>query len=294
MISLDVLTPYHGDPEYLYRAVDSVRALEDTDWRMTIVEDCYPGGEAVQRRIEAIGDDRIRYLRNEKNLGVAGNKHRTIREATREYFTVLDADDLMLPTYGKQIAALVARRPDAALLQPAVEVIDERDVPHFPLPDRVKSWARPTTGDGILSGETAVASLLRGNWLYTPALTYRRDIAQDLVERPDSDAVHDLAMVVDILLRGGTLVLGAEVAFRYRRHKQSHSSTVARSGERFAQERAYFIDIESELRARSWHKAAAAARHRVFSRLNALSQLPGAASARQTDAVRSLLRHALS
>ncbi|WP_424186240.1 glycosyltransferase family 2 protein [Actinokineospora sp. G85] len=293
MISLDIVVPYYGNPDYLMRTVGSVRALEDTDWRLTILEDCFPDGAAVEKTVNAIGDERINYLRNDKNLGVAGNKHRALREAKQDYFVMLDADDIMLPNYGREIARLLERHPGASMVQPGIQVIDEQDQPHLPLADKAKALARPRGGEMELRGEPAATSLLRGNWLYTPALTYRRDISRDLVQRPDSDAVHDLAIVMDILMRGGNLVLGDQVAFKYRRHRSSHSSTVARDGTRFRQERRYFVDMQRELADFGWPKAARASRNRVFSRLNALVQVPWALRARDLDVTRGLLRHAL-
>jgi len=50
----EFLIPYYGDPAYLLAAVRSIQALEDTDWTLTIVEDCYPDGPgraAAGRRV---------------------------------------------------------------------------------------------------------------------------------------------------------------------------------------------------------------------------------------------------
>lgn len=293
MIAMDVLIPYYGDPEYLMQAVASVRALVDTDWRLVIVEDCYPDGELVEKRVAELDDKRIHYVRNEKNLGITENVHRCLELAERDHFLIMGADDLVQPSYGQVLAGLLERRPDAAMLQPAVQVVDEQGRPYLPLPDRVKQAIRPRTDVTELHGEAAVVSLLRGNWLYTPALTYRRDRIADVVRRPAIDAVHDLAMVVDMLMRGGRLVVSREVAFRYRRHRSSHSSSHARNGQRFIQEKNYFTTIEAELRELGWPAAARAARHRLLSRFNALTHLPGALRSGERAVAGRLLAHAL-
>jgi len=295
VIELELLIPYYGEPRYLHEAIAGVRALDDTDWRLTIVEDAYPGGAAVERQVAALGDDRIRYLRNERNVGVNANVHRCIQLAERDRFVITGYDDRVLPNYGKVVAGLLARHPDAALVQPAVAVVDEDGRPHRPLPDRIKALAGPRgrghgTGDVVLEGEPAVASLLRGNWLYTPALCYRREALQRAPFRPGIDAAHDLAFVVDVLLAGGKLVVGGEVCFAYRRHRRSHSSSFARSGVRFEQERRYFDDIGAELRDRGWRRAERSARRRVLSRLNAATQLPRALRHPAPGTLRTLLR----
>ena len=291
---LEFLIPFHGEPRYLHEAIAGIRALVDTDWQLTIVEDAYPGGTEVERQVAALGDDRIRYLRNERNLGVNANVHRCIQLAERDHFVITGHDDKVRPNYGQVVAGLLAHHPDAALVQPAVEVVDEDGRPHRPLPDRIKALASPGgRREVVLQGQPAVASLLRGNWLYTPALCYRRDALQRAPFRPGIDAAHDLAFVVDVLLDGGTLVVGTEVCFAYRRHRRSHSSSFARSGVRFEQERRYFDGIGTELRDRGWHSAARSARRRLLSRLNAATQLPQALRHAQPAALRSLLRQSL-
>ncbi|WP_194924363.1 glycosyltransferase [Catenulispora pinisilvae] len=288
---IEFLVPYYGSPEYLHQTIASVRALEDTDWRLTIVEDAFPDGPAVESTVLALGDDRIRYLRNEQNLGNNANTYRCIELARGDWFAMPGADDLVNPNYGRAVADLIRRHPNAAMVQPAVEVIDEDGQPHFPLPDKIKRLTRPGHDEVVLKGDTGAASLLRSNWLYTPASCYRREHLQKVHYRADIDAAHDLAFIVDVLMAGGEIAVGTEVAFRYRRHGTSHSSAFARSGRRFEQERKYFEDIQIELAALGWKTAERAARRRLLSRLNALSQLPGAALARDGGAAKAMLRH---
>jgi glycosyltransferase involved in cell wall biosynthesis len=293
VIELDVLIPYYGDPEYLMAAVESVRAMAEVDFRMVIVEDAYPDGKAVEKRVLDLGDDRITYLRNEKNLGTTRNVHRCLEFAERDLILMMGADDIVLPNYGQALARLLDSYPDAALLQPGVQVVDEQGTPYRPLPDRVKELMAPKAEVVELHGEAGVASLLRGNWLYTPAVTYRRKSIIDIPKRFDVDAVHDLALIVDVLMRGGRLVVSREVAFQYRRHRAGHSSSHARTGKRFIQEKNYFTAVEKELAELGWPAAARAARHRLLSRFNALTQLPGALRSGEREVAGRLLAHAL-
>jgi glycosyltransferase involved in cell wall biosynthesis len=290
---IEFLIPYYGSPEYLHQTIASIRALEDTDWRLTVVEDAYPDGEAVERDVRALGDERIRYVRNEKNLGNNGNTYHCIELAEADWFAMPGADDLVKPNYGRVVADLIRRHPDAAMVQPAVEVIDEHGEPHFPLPDKIKRLTRPGDGEVVLKGDSGAANLLRSNWLYTPASCYRREYLQKVPFREGIDAAHDLAFIVDVIMAGGEVVVGTEDAFRYRRHGSSHSSSFARSGQRFEQERRYFQDIQGELAALGWKNAERAARRRLLSRLNALSQIPGAALARDAGAAKAMLRHSV-
>lgn len=293
-MELEFLIPFYGNPDYLLQAVDRIRALENTCWQLTIVEDAHPQGRVVEEKVRALGDDRIRYRRNERNLGVNANIHQCIQLAEWDHCVIMGCDDLVLPNYGTAVAALLERYPDAALVQPHVEVVDEAGRQHFPLPDRIKSLIGPGgRREIVLHGQRGVTSLLHGNWLYTPAACLRRAAFQKAPFRPDIDAAHDLAFVVDVLLAGEFLVAGTEVAFQYRRSRTSHSSSSARNGQRFDQERRYFAEIGGELQRLGWHRAQRAARLRATSRLNALTQLPGAMRANDRAAATVLLKHAL-
>lgn len=294
MFSLDVLMPYYGNPEYLMRAVASVRRLEATDWRLTIVEDVHPQGRETEQRIADLGDDRIRYLRNDQNLGVARNTFKAMSFGERDFLVLMDYDDMLLPNYGAAVGRLFARHPQAVIVQPGIEVVDENDEPYLPLPDRVKRFVGPVNKDTLLSGQRAAVSILRGNWTYAPAICYRREAAAKLRYRPETATnTHDLARLVDLMMLGGSLAVGGEIAFRYRRHRRSESSTEARTGERFEQERRYYRQIAGELDAIGWTAARRAARTRLFSRLNALTRVPGAALHANGGALAALLRHAV-
>jgi hypothetical protein len=288
---LDVMVPYYGDPELLLAAVASAQALEDVEWRLTVLEDVHPDGPGTERRVRSLGDPRIRYLRNETNLGVSANMFRGIELAEYEHFVILDFDDILLPNYGSVVRDLFAGHPDAAVVQPGIEIIDERGRPYRPLPDRVKAYSGPVNRDVEIRGEAAAISLLRSNWTYGPSLCYRSSFAKKLHLRPNTDYISDLGRIVDMIMDGGSFVVGSEIAFQYRRHRTSHSSTGARDGTRFRQERLYYDTIRAELARMGWHRASRAARVRLFSRLNAAAQLVGAARMRDAALARQLMTH---
>ena len=142
--------------------------------------------------------------------------------------------------------------------------------------DKVKRRiAAPARKAGLISGEDAVKSLLSGNWLYTPSLLYRQSALSKIPYRPDIDAVHDLAFMVDMLMEGGNLLVDEREVFRYRRHQASDSSTRVKDGKRFDEELRYYGLIAKELRAKGWNAAARSADLHLSSRLHALMVAAG-------------------
>lgn len=292
-MTVHIVIPFYGEPRYLEDAVASVRAQRNADWLLTVVDDGYPGTRAAEH-LRALGDDRIEYRRNDARLGPNGNTYRCSRLGRTEYLCMMGADDLLEPDYLDVVLAGFRRGPDVVAVQPGVTVIDEDGAPHTGLTDRVKAvLGRRARERGEIAGEAAARSLLLGNWLYTPALCYRSSAVADVPFHEGIDAIHDLAFVMDLLVRGGRLVLEPAVAFRYRRHRSSDSSTRARDGIRFEQEQRYYREVADELRGLGWNRAARAADLHVFSRLHALTMAASLVAGRDLRRAGAMVGRAL-
>ncbi|MFP3464440.1 glycosyltransferase family 2 protein [Leifsonia sp. SIMBA_070] len=291
-MTIDIMMPFYGDPDQLRAAVTSVLAQTDPDWRLVVIDDQYPDrtpGEWVQ----SIGDPRVQYLLNETNLGVSGNFSRSLQLVESEHFVLMGCDDELEPGYIAQMRSAVARFPGTSYFQPQVSVISDRGRAVLPLADRVKRWSRPSKSHPvILQGERLAVSLLRGNWTYFPSICWRTEAVRAANGfDPEYEIVLDLALQLTIITRGGTMALLPEPTFRYRRHEASVSSSTARYGGRFDEERRFFHDVAAHLDAMGWRRAARAARRHVTSRLNAATKLPGAIRVGDRDGRSSLLRH---
>ncbi|MDR1152059.1 MAG: glycosyltransferase [Bifidobacteriaceae bacterium] len=290
--AIDIMIPYWGDPGRLVAAVDSVRAQTRPDWRLKVVDDCYPdptAGLAVQ----ALGDPRITYVRNETNLGITGNFRACVTMARAEYTVVMGCDDLLAPGYVATIGEAVGRYPGADIVQVGVEVIDDVGRPASGLVDTVKRRALAPRGPEpvVLAGEAAAASLLRGNWLYWPSLAFKTATIQRHDFRDGYPVIQDLALLIDMVLDGARLLYYPRVAFTYRRHRESASEQAARAGDRFEGEARYYRLAARLMDEAGWTRAARIARRRVISRFHAATLMPRAFASRDRAAVRLLARH---
>jgi hypothetical protein len=139
--------------------------------------------------------------------------------------------------------------------------------------------------------------LLRGNWTYFPSICWRTAVLKKHGFRRDLDVTLDLALQLEIVADGGSLVVdsgaASEYTFEYRRHDESVSSWTASNGSRFDEELSVFRWAEQKMTGLGWHRAARAARHHYSSRLNALSQLPRAITAHDATGARSLTAYAI-
>lgn len=292
--AFDVMIPYYGDVPLLRAAVRSVQAQDGDDWHLTVVDDGREPG--VPEWFAALGDPRVSYLRNPRNLGVTGNFNRCVELARAPHVVLMGCDDLMLPGYLRAVRRALRRSPGAAMVQPGVQVVDAAGRPRSSLVDAAKRWvyapAAIRSAPALLGGEDLAVSLLRGNWLYFPSVCWRTEALRRHPFRADLGVIQDLAVVVDLLLDGGQLATDPEVCFRYRRHAVSASSAQAVTGARFDEARSFFLTTAARLTAHGWPRASRAAHHHWSSRLHALTLLPAAAPAPHPTA--ALLTHAFA
>ncbi|CAM5511020.1 glycosyltransferase family 2 protein [Streptomyces avidinii] len=292
MSRFEILLPYYGDVALMQDAVRSVLAQDGADWRLTVVDDGREPG--VPEWFEQLADPRVRYLRNDRNLGVTGNFNRCVELAEYEYLVLMGCDDLMHPNYLQVVRAAADREPSAAMIQPGVQVIGTDGLPFDTLGDRTKRklYAPKGPGRALLGGEELATSLLRGNWLYFPSICWRTEAVKRFGFRTDLGVIQDLALVVDLLVAGETLATTPEVCFSYRRHAESESSAKAYTGHRFEEAKRFFVETADRLDRHGWPRAAKVSRLHLSSRLHALTLLPGAAKKAGRPGVSAMLRHA--
>jgi glycosyltransferase involved in cell wall biosynthesis len=292
---LHVFIPYWGDEDLLFEAVESVLAQDDERWLLTVIDDCYPS-DRVAPYFAAIADPRVEYVRNAENVGITANFRRSVTSARTPFVTVLGSDDRLLPNYVSTILAAVRAHPDADVVECGVIVIDQDGRASSPLVDRVKSRLLRPRAQGehvVLRGEEMANSLIRGNWLYWPSLALNAERVSAIDFREGFPIIQDLALLMDVAFADGTLVFAPVDAFEYRRHDDSASQKTLLDGRRFTDERRYFALAARLADARGWRRTAAIARRRVFSRLHALSVLPGVMGRGTSEGRRSAIAHVL-
>jgi GT2 family glycosyltransferase len=293
MTTFDIMLPYYGDVALMQAAVRSVIAQTDPDWRLTVVDDGKEPG--VPEWFASLGDDRVRYQRNERNLGVTGNYQKCLGLVEFDHMVMMGTDDIMLPNYLATVRSIVTEYPDVAIVQPGVEVIDGTGRVVRTLADEVKKrlYAPRLTARRAMGGEELATSLLRGDWLYFPSICWRSDAVKKLDFRPGLEMIQDLALVIDLIQAGERMAVDPTICFQYRRHKISTSAVGAVAGTRFTEAREYFLDAADQMAQHGWPRAARASRWYVSSRLHAITLMPTAVRTGNMAGLRNLTRHAL-
>lgn len=110
----DVVMPLYNKCDYVEASIRSVLAQPRLN-QLIVVDDGSTDGGADRVAALAQEDARIRLLR-QPNAGVSVARNQGVLACTAEFVAFLDADDLYLPGFLDQMAALAERHPQAALL----------------------------------------------------------------------------------------------------------------------------------------------------------------------------------
>lgn len=293
-MGLDIFVAYWGDVALFKKTVRSVLAQQDDDWLLTVVDDAYPNPEAGQW-LHGLNHPRVRYVRNEHNLGVVRNYRKLMSMGTQEHCVFLGCDDVLLPNYTQTVLSMFAQYPYASILQPGVKIIDENDADTMTLPDWVKKRiVMPVaTQATVLQGESLAVSLLHGDWLYWPSVAFRTEALRQFEFDDSLKITHDLDLILDMVFQGHRMIVAPDVCFAYRRHSSSISAATLMDGRRFKEEKRCFAMAESQARSHAWPRAAWAARLHITSRLNACYMLLESLLMRKFSHMPVLARHLL-
>ena len=277
-MKFDIALPFYGDVTFLKEAVASVIAQTNPNWHLLVVDDGYPD-ETLPAWFAGLADSRISYLRNVENLGANGNFQKCLSLVTSEFCVVMGADDILEPNFINVVANTISKYPEASIIHPGIKIVDENNNEISTRSEMVKLKIRSSLQTNqILFGEALATSLMKGNWMYFPAITWRTKIIQEIGFRPGFNVCQDLGLAMDLIMQGGKMVVIDDEIFRYRRHTASDSSVKAINGERFIDERNFFKVMATDLKSLGWSKAARAARVHLTSRLHAASLIPACIS----------------
>ena len=120
--------PVYQAERYIEETLESICRQTFTDFELIISDNAsHDRTEDICRRFAA-RDDRIRYLRNAKNMGAAYNYNLVAQLARGEFFKHAAYDDLLLPTYLERLVELLDCEPNVVLAYPRCEVIDANGV----------------------------------------------------------------------------------------------------------------------------------------------------------------------
>ena len=209
LISVGVAV-YNGE-NYLQEALDSILNQTYEDFELLISDNASTDATEQICRSYARQDARVRYHRNDENLGFAPNANSLVHRARGTYFKWADHDDVIAPTYLERCVEALEADPGLVLCHTETRPIDAAS--------RVKrddlEYLRTDSDDVVIRFRDAVLTWHR---CYDSCGVIRRDVLlqTDLfTEHVGSD--YDLLAMLALL---GRFHRVPEFLFHYREHEE--------------------------------------------------------------------------
>jgi len=123
MTLVSVLLPVHNGARYLESATRSILNQTHRELELIVVDDGSTDGSA--EIVAALGDPRVRLIRNERNLGLPASLNRGLSAARAGIVARQDADDLSHPQRLERQLGFLDRHPEVGLVGTQAWIMDE-------------------------------------------------------------------------------------------------------------------------------------------------------------------------
>jgi glycosyltransferase involved in cell wall biosynthesis len=216
--TFSIVIPAYNAASTIGAAIESVLAQTRGDFELIVVDDGSTDGTA--RSVEQYSSDRIRLIR-QANAGQASARNTALKAARGEYVSLLDSDDLWLPTYLEEMAKALEAEPTAAVAYPDAWVFDQ-EIAKIARATAKEVWNPPYIPR---EPDSFFRALLRyGNFVFVGA-TMRRSVVSEVGPfRGGVDGAEDYELWLRISARGYRFVpFGSPLAI-YRRSPGQTSS----------------------------------------------------------------------
>lgn len=126
---LSIGLPVYNGGDYVGLAIQSILAQTFTDFELIISDNASTDGTRRICEDFARRDKRVRYHRNEENIGATQNWYLVHRLSRAGYFASVAHDDLYEPTYMERCIEVLDRDPSIVVCHTKTKLIDERGNP---------------------------------------------------------------------------------------------------------------------------------------------------------------------
>lgn len=220
LVSISIPTFNHAN--VIADAIRSAMSQDYVNLEIMVLDNASEDATEEVVRSVSRDDTRVRYLRNERNLGMIGNFNACISAARGDFIKFLCADDLLEPGCVTAMVEALRCDPGAALVASARLLVDEGLSPL-----RVSGYSRRA---GWVDGAEVMRScFFRGNLIGEPtAVMFRRGNGLRGF-RDDYRQLMDMEMWMHLMRSGGMVYINRPLC-RVRQHPLQATKKNLKSG----------------------------------------------------------------
>lgn len=231
---VSVVMAVHNGEAFLAEAVRSIQGQLLQNFELVVVDDGSSDGTSFLLSRLAQLDSRLRLVRNASRQGLSRSLNLALSLARGGYVARLDADDVAHPERLQKQAAVLDQCRNIAVVGSWLQEIDATGAPL-----KMRKGALHDFVDYLVE-------LLQGNnWLYHPAVMFRREVVESLGGYEESfDTAQDFELWTRLALSGYSGHVIPQALTDYRVHPGQVSAT-RRLCQAAAKQRAHYAFLES-------------------------------------------------
>jgi Glycosyl transferase family 2 len=198
--------PVYNTEQHIRQALNSLLAQDYEHFELIISDNASTDGTQDICLDYAARDKRIRYYRNDRNMGIAWNLNRVFGLSSGEYFKWAGSHDYVSPSFVSTCKRILDTDPRVVLAYPFARLVDARDETITEIvPEMIDTRGLPTFGRVLVIVAKVEKSALELYGLFrASALSRCRPllgrIANDMVLMLEVSILGDIALVPEVLL----------------------------------------------------------------------------------------------
>ena len=208
---ISVIMPVYNGEKYLREAIDSVLAQTYTNFELLLIND--GSTDNSEEIILSYKDNRIRYIKNERNLKLIATLNKGIDFANGTYISRMDADDTMPPERYEIQMKYMMKHPDVDLCSVWAHVTDEQG-------------KRIGKLKGVDTSELINVSLFFTNPINHPGILCKSNVLKEN-KYQEFTHVEDMGMWIHLRDKGYKMVNIPKYLYSYRWYGSNVSNTNA-------------------------------------------------------------------
>ena len=122
---ISVIMPTYNSESFLRESIDSILNQTFKDFELIVIDDCSTDSSLKIIKEYKRKDNRIFFLKNDKNLGHNKTRNKGLKIAKGKYIAILDSDDISLEKRLEIQYAYLEKNPHIFLVGSSAIYIDE-------------------------------------------------------------------------------------------------------------------------------------------------------------------------
>ena len=176
---ISVIMPVYNTAPFLKEAMESVLNQTEQDFEFIIINDA--STDDSKQVIEQFTDPRIRFINNDKNLGLAVSLNKGIRAARGKFVARMDGDDVSMPNRFEEQLKEIKKADRKSIICSTCILIDEQG-------NKIGKWKDDSK---YCTPAEIRKQLPNNNCIVHPSILVRRELLSEFFYDPEQQESED-------------------------------------------------------------------------------------------------------